>query len=70
MDTKKDWLYRALLVFTLVLGIAGFAGAANLFPAFADDHTVAMWLFDEGYYPHTTLTDASTNRCDLRLQDG
>jgi len=71
MHTKKDGLYRVLLlVFTLVLGVAGFAGAANLFPTFADEHTVAMWLFDEGNYPHTTLTDASTNRCDLRLQDG
>jgi hypothetical protein len=71
MHTKQDGLYRMLfLVFTLVLGIAGFAGAANLFPTFSDDHTIAMWLFDEGYYPHTTLTDASTNRYDLRLQDG
>ncbi|MHC4387705.1 MAG: LamG-like jellyroll fold domain-containing protein, partial [Planctomycetota bacterium] len=71
MHTKKDGLYRVLLlVFALVLGIAGFAGASNLFPTFADDHTVAMWLFDEGYYPHTTLTDAGKYEYDLRLQDG
>jgi hypothetical protein len=50
--------------------LQGAETAENLFPSFADKHTVALWLFDEGYYPHTTLTDASTNRCDLRLQDG
>ena len=41
-----------------------------MFPTFADDHTVALWLFDEGYYPHTTLTDAGVNEYDLHLQDG
>ncbi|MHC4575293.1 MAG: Calx-beta domain-containing protein, partial [Planctomycetota bacterium] len=30
----------------------------NRFPSFADGRTIALWLFDEADYPHTTLTDA------------
>ncbi len=41
------------------------------FKSFADSHTVALWLFDEVDYPHTTLTDASEyEKADLCLMDG
>jgi len=59
---------------SLSLGAAGVvaaqtsAGGQNLFPNFADRHTVALWLFDENQYPHTTLTDAGQYEYDLRLQ--
>jgi hypothetical protein len=43
----------------------------NVFPSFADGHTVGLWLFDESDYPHTTLTDASEyEKADLCLMDG
>jgi hypothetical protein len=35
-----------------------------------DEHTVALWLFDEPQYPHMTLTDAGPNFYDLRLLGG
>jgi hypothetical protein len=35
-----------------------------------DEHTVALWLFDEPQYPHMTLTDAGPNYYDLRLLNG
>ena len=44
--------------------------SANFFPSYADGHTVALWLFDENQYPHTTLTDASENEYDLCLMEG
>jgi hypothetical protein len=43
---------------------------AEYFPAFADKHTVALWLFDETYYSLNTLTDAGIYEYDLRLSDG
>jgi len=62
---------RFYVVLPLVLlAVWPAAGAANLFPTFPDDHTIALWLFDETNYPHTTLTDAGSNKYDLRLQDG
>ncbi|MCB1124209.1 MAG: hypothetical protein KJT03_21845, partial [Verrucomicrobiae bacterium] len=33
-----------------------------------DDHTVALWLFDEPTYPNVILTDAGPRGYDLRLQ--
>lgn len=33
-----------------------------------DNHTVALWLFDEPTYPNVILTDASRYGYDLRLQ--
>lgn len=33
----------------------------------ADEHTVALWLFDEPTYPNVILTDASQYQNDLRL---
>ena len=42
-----------------------------LFPTFADNQTVVLWLFDESDYPHTTLTDASPyEKADLCLMEG
>jgi len=43
----------------------------DLFPTFADEQTVVLWLFDESDYPHTTLTDASKyEKADLCLMEG
>ena len=61
-------------VFLMVVGLAivpvwRAAGEENLFPTFADSHTVALWLFDEEMYPATTLLDAGENRFDLRVMD-
>src|SRR5687768_3768758 len=33
-----------------------------------DEHTIALWLFDEPTYPNVLLTDASRYGHDLRLQ--
>lgn len=33
-----------------------------------DEHTVALWLFDEPNYPNVLLTDASPHQYDLRFQ--
>jgi hypothetical protein len=33
-----------------------------------DEHTIALWLFDEPDYPNMTLTDASRHQFDLRLK--
>jgi len=42
---------------------------AGIIPPSGD--TVALWLFDEGDYPHTTITDASEYAiADLCLMDG
>lgn len=46
------------------------AAEREIFPTFADDHTVGLWLFDEANYPYTTLTDASRYEHDLRLMPG
>ena len=45
-------------------------GGSRFFPSFADEHTVALWLFDDPEYFNATLTDASENWYDLRLQPG
>jgi hypothetical protein len=39
------------------------------FAPFADESTVALWLFDETPYPYTTLTDASPYEYDLVLME-
>src|SRR3954453_3987681 len=37
--------------------------------SFADEQTVALWLFDERQYGYTTLTDASIHEHDLLLME-
>jgi len=37
------------------------------FLSFPDDHTLALWLFDEDEYNYTTLCDAGAYHYDLRL---
>ena len=34
----------------------------------ADEHTIALWLFDEPSYGNMTLTDAGPHQIDLRLE--
>jgi hypothetical protein len=36
----------------------------------ADEHTIALWLFDEFPYGNVTLTDAGPHQIDLRLETG
>lgn len=35
-----------------------------------DEHTVALWLFDDPPYANVTLTDAGPLQVDLRLDTG
>jgi hypothetical protein len=36
----------------------------------ADEHSIALWLFDETPYANVTLTDAGLHQIDLRLETG
>lgn len=68
MKLSNRYVLLTLAVLTTAFALRA-AGDENLFPTFADSHTVALWLFDEEMYPGTTLLDAGENRCDLRLMD-
>lgn len=61
----------AVLRLTVPLLVASsvMSGVAATSPAKGgvDEHTVALWLFDETSYPGTILTDASRYHHDLRL---
>jgi len=74
MTAKRRTRNSALVLLTIVSALLANSCAAmaakNYFPSFADKHTVGLWLFDETYYPYTTLTDASENEYDLRLMKG
>jgi hypothetical protein len=50
----------------LVLGVQFVSGQE----AGADDHVLALWLFDETAYPNVTLTDAGPLHADLRIETG
>src|SRR5262249_36377117 len=59
------------VLLALGLGARGYAEEPkSYFPTFADDHTVALWLFDDPEYVHTTITDASVYEYDLQLMGG
>ena len=74
MEVRTSSITKGLILLMSLLQTAGVLQGAetanNLFPSIADKHTIALWLFDETQYPHTTLTDASVNEYDLRLQKG
>jgi len=75
MKAQEDSKLVALvLVVVWLITVAGMSFGAdsttNYFPSFADNHTVALWLFDEADYPYTTLTDAGEYEYDLRLMKG
>lgn len=58
-----------------LVGVVWLAGAAPPSTAASDhpgvdEHTVALWLFDEPQYGHMTLTDAGPHQIDLRLETG
>ncbi len=59
-----------LLLLLLTAGLA--LASATALPAAnapgVDEHTVALWLFDEPMYPNVILTDAGPFGYDLRLQ--
>lgn len=59
-----------LIVLAIVISYNSVLCQEALFPTFADEETVALWLFDDPNYPHVTLTDASANEYDLRLMEG
>ena len=62
----RRWITAVCLLF---LGASTVTGK-SYFPSFSDDNTVGLWLFDESYYPQTTLTDAGPYRHDLILMKG
>lgn len=70
----KTHLRRLELAVLVVFAFTGISLAEpagpDYFPSFADEHTVALWLFDEPDYLNTTLTDAGENWYDLRVADG
>jgi hypothetical protein len=54
----------------LLLSAAPGTGAGKTAPAGVDEHTVALWLFDDPPYANVTLTDAGPLQVDLRLDTG
>jgi len=75
--TRSIFLTFCLAVILVVLrmtavavGNADLVWKADYFGSFADQHTVALWLFDETPYAYNTLTDAGIYEYDLRLFDG
>jgi len=70
MLTNKKWRAACAAAATM-LSMAGSAWAqTQTFSTFSDDATVALWLFDDGWYAHTNLLDASVGMYDLRLLKG
>lgn len=57
-------------MWSVARGQGGLNWMADYFPRFADEHTVALWLFDETPYAYNTLTDAGIYEYDLRLFEG
>jgi len=77
MKTQTPLIFLALCPALVVLQMSAVAAGnvdltwkADYFPSFADQHTVALWLFDETPYAYNTLTDAGIYEYDLRLLDG
>ena len=58
-----------LISLAVTLSVSTSSAEQGMFPDFSDEHTVALWLFDEPQYLRMTLTDASDNFFDLRLLD-
>ncbi len=54
---------NAIAIAMAILGLAGAGGGWA-----ADEHTVALWLFDEPMYLNQAFYDASTNWYNLNLQ--
>ncbi|MEZ5275088.1 MAG: hypothetical protein R3F07_01755 [Opitutaceae bacterium] len=59
------WNWRVLGLTCLLGWFPTVSGAAS--PG-VDEHTLALWLFDEPTYPNVILTDAGPHGYDLRLQ--
>jgi len=63
---------RMLLPFAgiLLCGVLGahWAVAEVASDTGVDEHTIALWLFDEPSYGNMTLTDAGPHQIDLRLE--
>ena len=64
----KTLLSSALV--TLLLTAAPGSGAGMTAPPGVDEHTIALWLFDDPPYGSVTLTDAGPLQVDLRLETG
>ena len=70
VDCVLPRLFAVSRLVVLLLGASSVISAvAATSPAKGgvDEHTVALWLFDETLYPGTILTDASPYHHDLRL---
>ena len=62
-------LIPLLIIFVMICALDIRAQNWNLnWSPGVDEHTIALWLFDEPDYRWVTLTDASPNKYDLRLQ--
>jgi hypothetical protein len=57
-----------LIALTLLGILTGYPTLSGANSPGVDDHTVALWLFDEPTYPNVILTDAGRHGYDLRLQ--
>ncbi len=58
----------AILFVALVIASPHYIKGQQVSPA--DDHTIALWLFDDTLYPNCILTDAGPYEHDLRLVSG
>ena len=70
MSTNRGLLCFVLLAVAAI--DAAFARDTRLSPGGGglDEHTIALWLFDDPQYPQVTLTEASWRHSDLRLLAG
>lgn len=59
-----------LVVIFFVLGVRDRGEASTGSHSGVDEHTIALWLFDEEPYPNVILTDAGPFGHDLRLVSG
>jgi hypothetical protein len=59
-----------LIWFLLFISCSVWAGTPTVSAGGVDDHTLALWLFDDSPYPNVILTDASLYQHDLRLLSG
>ena len=68
MKSKCKSKIAAILFVALVIAGPHYIEAQQVSPA--DEHTLALWLFDDTLYPNCILTDASPYEHDLRLVSG
>ncbi len=68
--TSVSAYLKIIIVIIILLSILNWVETDKdhiVFHSFPDDHTLALWLFDEDEYNYTTLCDAGRYHYDLRL---